>query len=369
MMNKKIVIPRIFTLCVLILVISGCGKENDSDKYRAKRLVDYSLEELNDYEDIEFDALGHYALSCLYMYKSTGGGDYLYYSKDIIDYLIKNGDKDDDGFIGWGLRFPYDAFSDGTVNDINAEYTYTTSVIGFAICEIYNETKDDLYKDYIEQIRRTLLEHIGFDENEKGICFWYSSSENDKIYTVHNVNVYTMQFLADYDDIYGLDILSDEIIEKITQFEENTMISSGKWLYCEERDSKNDLVHWCFSVTSYYRVYELTQNKRYLNLAEESLNAIKEDYFVNYDIMDDSSHLWGIPEVLISLCYEKKYSNGQDLENVLINIDKNLDKQGRYVPALGIVNYESDTLDNHRAMSWYAYAFAYISYVNSYKNY
>ncbi|SFD26541.1 alpha/beta hydrolase family protein [Clostridium uliginosum] len=368
------------SLCILLIIIfllpvitygdnisnEISQKENIRTYELTKNALDSSSQLINkdSLNTMEYDAQGHYALAYLYLYEVDREYKYLKMAEQILTNLTLNKDINNDGYTGWGLRCEWDAFSDKSINNKDTVYTYTTAVIGNAFDKAYEITLNENYRTMANEIRETLVNSIGYWQKDNNICFWYSNSEHDKKYKVHNVNAYSISFLSELDNINNNNN-NKELIEKAFNYEEMTQLNNGNWYYCEDLNPKTetDLVHWAMSGTTYYRLFEMTKDQRFLKVAKKVKEGIISKHITSdYNILDNSTHKWGVAETLILLRKAEEIDKDYTLRYVIERVKKDIDLNGEYLPAQGIKIYETDTDYNYRTNSWMAYSLAYISY-------
>ena len=366
---KKWFLTAFIALILIVITSAGSfagdtGADNKIDVQYSKMALDNSLEFIDSgLCEMEYDAQGHYALAYLHLYERLGDTIYLEAAVKILDNLTAKKDLDTDGYTGWGLLFPLDAFSDGTTNDLNDVYTYTTTSIGSAFIKAYRITSDEKYRAIANEIGKTLVEDVGYWEEGNNICFYYSNSEYDKKYRVHNVNAYTIGLLAELDDVNNNN-MHHGLIQKAFDFERGTQLENGNWYYSEDLINglqvETDLVHFAMYGTTYYRLYEITGDIEFLNIARKTKESVKEKHIdKDYKILDNSSRKWGAAELLVLLKKAELIDGDMTIDSVLKNIKEDIGPSGEYLPSQGIIINESDTDYNFRANSWFAYALAY----------
>lgn len=117
---------------------------------------------------------------------------YRAYGVRIADFLVRYRDMDNDGKIGWGASFAWDAFQDNTVNPAHTEYAFQTPIVIYCLADAYEATSDD---DYLVS-SSWAINHFGAfgTTNVSSSCsncyyYWYSHSPYDKGRFVKNTNV------------------------------------------------------------------------------------------------------------------------------------------------------------------------------------
>ncbi|MFW5980281.1 MAG: hypothetical protein ACOCQ2_02850, partial [Halanaerobiales bacterium] len=106
-------------------------------------------------------------------------------------WLLNNSDTNNDGYPGWGLPQPWDAFADGSVNPPHHPYTITTAFVLESLLSSLS-IKSFWEKKDLQKISRLIKEvalywcqnvWTGYDENEG--YFWYSISSNDDYFSTN----------------------------------------------------------------------------------------------------------------------------------------------------------------------------------------
>lgn len=119
------------------------------------------------------------------------------------DWLVRNADLNQNGLIGYGLPFEWDAFQNGSVNPKHTEYGITTALAVQGLLDtvdaidckfeqnMIHNGYHDKRKEYIEISRSALSSFIEKklfnDYGNEGLCFWYSTRSEDA-FDVNNVN-------------------------------------------------------------------------------------------------------------------------------------------------------------------------------------
>lgn len=330
---------------------------NDKFLRYAENVIQKLLDENIDFQNMEYDAQGHYSLALLNLYEKTKEEKYLALAQQFLDHLLKDKDLDHDGYTGWGLRYAWDAFNDQSINPKNTVYTYTSTVIGFAFVKAFALTGNTIYKTTANEIKETLIHSIGYWQKDEDICFWYSNSEYDKKYMVHNVNAYTIQFLSELDNI-NENQASIDWINKAFNYELQTVLEDGNWYYCENCSNriKMDLVHWAFSGTAYYRAFEIYGSNKFIELARKTKKAIVNEHMSKDNtILENSSTNWGIAELIILLNYSNKHDNDPLIHPVLNELLPKVSTNGLFL------DKQTSKILDHRVYSWFAYSLAVVS--------
>ncbi len=133
-------------------------------------------------------------------YRSTGDTACFNRAVGHTVWLLNNADRNQDGFIGWGLPFAWDAFADSSVNPEHTEYTITTLLCLQALLDALEilasdnvlSTAQSKLKDRLNitiiRVFKSFLEFPCFSKDAQGLYHvWYSSRKTDS-WNVVNVN-------------------------------------------------------------------------------------------------------------------------------------------------------------------------------------
>jgi hypothetical protein len=106
--------------------------------------------------------------------------------------------SDAGGNVGWGLSYPWDAFSNGTINPRETIYSYTTAAAALAFLDAYAVLGDRDYLETAEGAADTLLSATCCWEEDGYLSVWYSDQPADKFpqFQTHNVNGLTLAVLS-----------------------------------------------------------------------------------------------------------------------------------------------------------------------------
>jgi hypothetical protein len=107
-----------------------------------------------------------------------------------LDWLIFNQDLNHDGIPGWGLPLPWDAFSDGTINDANHPYTITTSIVLNSFLDVLDAPNliTTEQRNIIKELLGKVMVHWSNQLWSKGYgggYFWYSPNSWDNIFSIN----------------------------------------------------------------------------------------------------------------------------------------------------------------------------------------
>lgn len=120
----------------------------------------------------------------------------------LADVLVAQKDLNRDGRIGWGVPATrekkkscpepgmLDAFSDGTCNPVNTEYTFQTGLVVMCLAQAFEQTGESRFRQTAIQALNDSW-NVGQKPAGCADCFyyWYSYSANDFNRYVRNTNV------------------------------------------------------------------------------------------------------------------------------------------------------------------------------------
>lgn len=124
--------------------------------------------------------------------------------RDIVTYFIQNRDMDNDGLIGYGLPTEFDAFSDGSLNPANHEYTVTNGVIALQLAralqlDIWSEGEYEAIQDTIYQVVQAVNDTAW---NEAGFYrYSHAPTDVDHVLNVNAIWIGTQQYILHNTDI------------------------------------------------------------------------------------------------------------------------------------------------------------------------
>lgn len=219
--------------------------------------------------------------------------------------MTEHSDDNNDGEIGWGLREPWDAFGDGSINPENHVYAIEVANVLDALVATLelNILEDELKREIIKLIHDTTViwhEKYWTYRNDDGKCFyWYSISKEDEIECA-NINtklagtfakvirIYEEEFsyLELYDINKKINLTIQRIVDTSYIKEEGVV-----WSYSEiEKEKINDVSHHAFIVEGLID-YQIYNNQFKLPWQKEELC----NYFEQC-IDTDSNKLYSYPD-------------------------------------------------------------------------
>jgi len=147
-------------------------------------------------------------------YIHTRNGKALNSTIQNADWLVKNKDINNNGIIGWGLPFAWDAFGDGSENPAHTEYTITTALAvqgllgtieaidkSDIVTKLIYRNKKDIYLQTAQEAVDSFIENKFYTQNPDGtIFFWYSSQKSDAqlVTNCHAMFVGILQRISSY---------------------------------------------------------------------------------------------------------------------------------------------------------------------------
>lgn len=178
---------RFFLVFVsLIFAVSYSYSQND---YRDIKRLDSLISRLNNHTlktETANETVQHYA--AMFYINATIHG---YNSKEAMMYLKKCEEKIDS--FGYGLGFAWDAFQDGTVNDVSTNYSIT--ITEHMLPLIYGYEHKVVDKARIIHMIEAYKKFPLADSLANGDCIAYSDHKNDIVGCVHNTNISCAKFI------------------------------------------------------------------------------------------------------------------------------------------------------------------------------
>lgn len=181
---------------------------------------------------------------------------------DLTQYLVDHSDDNNDGEIGWGLGYEWDAFGDGTVNPKGHVYAIET----VNVMEAYMEALESgaltaAVTDVVQsQLQTTALlwnrkYWTEYKDSGERCYYWYSISENDNIACL-NIDAKMVgvqaKLLNRYAFLFNDEercLIYDHIDRCMAKILQRGSFSDGYivWSYLERQDSgQNDVIHHAF---------------------------------------------------------------------------------------------------------------------------
>lgn len=186
--------------------------------------------------------------------------------KKAARWLMDNRDLDGDGWPGWGIPQPWDAWSDGTTNAPNQPYTITTAIVLDGLLDAM-DARSLWSANEIQEMRALAIEVVMrwcrklWSNGYGGGFFWYSPSRNDEIFGVNAPAMFLsgmIRLSRDHkqalrpDQLALIQSRADQLARAIVSTVE---LRDGQpfWLYAPlpnkaNNRRPNDLLHHCYTL-------------------------------------------------------------------------------------------------------------------------
>lgn len=266
-------------------------------------------------------------------------------------WLARNSDLDEDGEVGWGLPFAWDAFSDGTVNPAHTEYAITTAIVMHALADViaaldarghgFREERDKMVEALVAA-GRAFVEKRRYEETESGISFWYSHLPCDAYHVLNITSMFSAALecaakYADEERAKSFRSLAARGIEYVNA-RANRINEIVRWNYYGDAapkglsDKPNDLVHASYVVAGLQLYGEASGRPQHL--AEPGAAGLVTFYGAK-DVCEfppearrcRPARLWGAGYALYTLCLVPDFSTETPNSCKALNVYKA--KQGR----------------------------------------
>lgn len=217
-----------FYLVLFIIIASFSYSQNDNSDI--KRL-DSLISRLNIHTlkvETSNETVQHYA--AMFYINATIHG---YTSKEAMTYLKKCEGKIDS--FGYGLGFAWDAFQDGTVNDISTNYSIT--ITEHMLPLIYGYEHKVVDKARILNMITAYKKFPLADSLTNGDCIAYSDHKNDIVGCVHNTNISCAKFIERIKRLGLADRELKKQQKRIIQREINSFVVKDTNYYYWDKDS------------------------------------------------------------------------------------------------------------------------------------
>lgn len=196
----------------------------------------------------------------------------------IVNHIITYSDENNDGEIGWGLSYEWDAFGDGSVNPSNHVYAIEVVNIMDALMDsldagVLDVETENKTKRILHDVAVIWNTKYWTEENEDGKYFyWYSISENDEIECT-NISAKmagSLSRLMEFPDVFDENekrFISERVEKTMSRVLELAYYNDDGilvWDYMPCRtSSENDLIHHAFileGIFDYYRYHKVAEN-------------------------------------------------------------------------------------------------------------
>lgn len=188
------------------------------------------LDSQRPYDDPSYDCSALFeGATALQSTDPTRATNFKNYATSIANYLVIHKDDNNNGLVGWGLTFAWDAFGNGTTNPANTEYSYQTPLAARCLLDAYTTTSNNTYLQTAEDAV-TAFQNAStattFNDPQCSSCFYfgYSLNANDNGRLVKNVNMLMGMIVAKLSTITGISSYTTlaNTLFKTEQYEINT---------------------------------------------------------------------------------------------------------------------------------------------------
>lgn len=240
-------------------------------------------------------------------------------AKKIIEqgtmYLLNNTNIDSKkGETGYGLYSEWDAFDDGSINNVETSYAITTADVMKALVDvtkynfIANEVKDEIY-DTINNITMTWCKNYFTETKTEGGYFWYSNNPWDNIDSP-NVSAALGSSICKAINLEDINLFTNDekiLINRTLNLVSQRLSLKAKmengvpfWEYIDGQGKMNDLVHHCFTIEGTYILRSRFDFTWELGDEIKSLNEFFENDVIKSDIdsSDRVADLYDVGELL-----------------------------------------------------------------------
>lgn len=119
-----------------------------------------------------------------------------------LEHLLGLAVRRDEGRIGWGLGWAWDAFGDGTINPPDAVYAYQRALAGLVLCDAHRVLGEERWAAAAQEATAMLMTDLwGWQDSARGGEYrsvWYSDQRADQLPHLqkHDVNALTAGLLG-----------------------------------------------------------------------------------------------------------------------------------------------------------------------------
>ena len=189
-------------------------------------------------------------------YLHTSSSEAYLFVKKCGKWLMENSDLNNNNITGFGLADYWDAFNDGSINEIHHEYTITTAIAVKGLLDWYDIENDQDLKLEIKNFVFECLSPFLDDRYDSPIGIpSYSFNPNDTIYDVYNPAAYLAGQLKRFSNITEdinlketLSLKSNTIIEVLEQNVKLDDQFNFCWHYSIQHQKIQDLLHACYVI-------------------------------------------------------------------------------------------------------------------------
>lgn len=282
-------------------------------------------------------------------YKYTKNIDALKNAKNYFLWIKNNSDLNNNKISGYGLADEWDAFSDGTINPPNQEYTITTGIVINGLLDYYNIATELEKVEIITLVKGCVSPYLRSDNNSPDGLYTYSLNTNDENWSVFNPAIYLAGQMQRFSTIINNNKMRKELIENanknisilLQHSLENDSTKGMYWNYGigEHRvvNRPNDLVHALYileGIKSYDDYNGKLINSKTRKKAVSHLSEFKsKDLWYEFIIPEmqtekRNSRLWALGMLLYTLSDQKKIGPVQN--DLLIQISRYKLESGHY---------------------------------------
>ena len=179
------------------------------------------------------------------------------------NWLLDNSDSDGDGVVGWGLPVEWDAYSDGSINPANTEYTITTAIVLNSLLDWIKYdplAPQDKIVSLIDAATQPYLDQTNYSPS--GI-FPYSLSESDRIYDTFNPAVYLAGQMQRFSHLVNdpskkqaIASASDQVMNVLLKYKNVAPDGGWYWNYSIQGQRPNELAHALYIIDGIYNYIE-----------------------------------------------------------------------------------------------------------------
>ncbi len=179
--------------------------------------------------------------------------------------LIADADLNQDGQVGWGLPFEWDAFGDGTVNPANTDYAISTAIVVDGLLDLAGDAAAQQRSDLLDLSFAALLPYLRGSTTPAGLPP-YSLAEDDLGYDVLNTAAYlaaVAQRLSQQPEMVSianeLQEFADVTMQALVDNHQTSCVGDScywYWQYSLQPSYPNDLPHAAYiaySIETYRR--------------------------------------------------------------------------------------------------------------------
>ena len=246
------------------------------------------------------DGPAHYAMAYLWAGRAWSRPDLIQEGLRVVRDLIGRGVKGQ-GWTGWGLGAPWDAFGDGTTNPADTVYTYQTTHAGLALLETHRSGQAPWALEAAVRAARAVVSRIGYNETDSGIAFRYSDNPSDRPYFVPNVSADAARFLL---ELRGAtrDPRYDRLIAQAFRAALREQAADGQWPYIVGRPAGNGALHLGLTVEAMYACARRLRDPACDRAATQGLLALRAFIGPDGELTDPGGAVsWSLGQVLITL--------------------------------------------------------------------